>query len=113
MKTTWVYFTENNARVIVNPGPAQVAALAVVPAERIVKDPDLSQVKGVAPHFWKLEGGAILPMTPEEQAVRLQELAPGVDNVVPPAVPAPVPVDERGRIAKAWSSLGRLLRGWR
>lgn len=64
---TVVVFTKNNARVVHN--PENLERFRNHPY--CVVDPDLSQVKGTPPHFWKLEGGQILPMSALEQVAVL------------------------------------------
>ena len=75
MKTQLVIFTSNNARILVGHNPAEYPHALV--------NPDLSLVKRVPTHFWKLAGGKIVPMTAKEQAARLADHAKNaVDNDV-------------------------------
>ena len=77
MKTKLVIFTSNNARILINGDPAEYPGALL--------NPDLSAVKGIAPHFWKLEDGKIVPMSGEEQSARLKDHEErGVDNNVNP-----------------------------
>ena len=69
MKTKVVVFTENNARILINPSPMPQAG------PRVFINPDLSAVRGVAPHFWKVAHGKIVPMSRPEKALRLQHIA--------------------------------------
>ena len=73
MKQKLVIFTTNNARILVGADPADYPGALV--------NPDLSAVKGIAPHFWKLADGRIVPMSASEKQARLAEhAAHGVDN---------------------------------
>ena len=83
MKNFAVVFTSNNARIVVNPSILQ--KLALKDKKNVVINPDLSLVKGVAPHFWKLsdDGKMVVEMTRPEKLVRLaSHEAFGVDNNV-------------------------------
>lgn len=64
-KTEVLIFTEHNAKRIwvEDPAPYVGAANAVI-------SPDLSLVKGVKPHHWKLKDGKVVPMTEGEKEVR-------------------------------------------
>jgi len=78
-KTIVVVFTDNNARVLVNP----LDLKAFEGAANAVINPDLWELRGIPPHFWKLVEGKILPMTPEECAARQSQLdKSGADNVI-------------------------------
>ncbi len=66
-----VLFSESNARVITNP----TEDFSKNP--RAIVDPDLTQVHGVPPHFWKFEFGRVLPMDNDEKAERLKVLEGG------------------------------------
>lgn len=98
MKTRVVQFTENNARILVVQDTLSYEGLA-----NTVINPDLSDVAGVPPHLWKLEGGKILPMTEAERLIRLQDHAlRGVINAgLPPPQPKPV--------RRFWAKYGRLV----
>lgn len=67
-----VVFNKYGARIIVNPGNAYKNA------KDVVLNPDLSLVKGVPPHYWKLEDGKIVPKNKLERLLvdRLHETAP-------------------------------------
>lgn len=82
---TVVLFTKTNARVLAN--PTDLASF--IKHKLAIIKPDLSQVKGVPPHFWKYEFGMILPMNADEQNERLRLIKEiGVDNetVITPQV---------------------------
>ena len=49
-KTTVVVFNENGVRILINPDKAPKGAII---------NPDLTHLKGVPPHLWKLENGKI------------------------------------------------------
>jgi hypothetical protein len=79
MKTRVVVFTENNARILIN--PYNLDQFRAMP--NAVIDPDLSHVRGISPHFWKNDEGRIVPMSESERAERLKHLvAHGSDNVI-------------------------------
>ncbi len=65
-----VVFTENNARIITNPSNPDDYINNI----KAVIDPDLTQVHGVPPHFWKLNFGRIESMDDSEKAQRLSVL---------------------------------------
>ena len=78
-----VYFTPNNARVVYMDSPPSKLGL------NYVVDPDLSAVKGLPPHQWKLSAGLVLPLSPEELEDReLHILKYGIINDLNMAAPA-------------------------
>ena len=77
-KSKLVVFTRTNARILVNPTELEYKTY-----KNSVIDPDLSAVKSVPPHFWKLVDGKVMPMSEAEMKARLDEIAQhGVDNTV-------------------------------
>src|SRR6185369_9525118 len=58
-------FTKNNARIIYLEDLQDLPHLG-----NVVINPDLTYVNGIAPHYWKYEGGVVLPMTEEERLAR-------------------------------------------
>jgi len=79
MKQTTVVFTRNNARVLVNHKPR----LGYNPTNRVVLQPDLSLVRGVPTHHWKLDSGQIVEMSPVEKRRRnIHIKLYGIDNNV-------------------------------
>lgn len=72
-----VVFTKNNCRVLYN--PPNLEDLKSQP--NVAVNPDLSKVIGVAPHFWKLVQGQIVPMSDSEMAhTESSHKTIGVDN---------------------------------
>jgi hypothetical protein len=75
-----VVFGENGARIIKN--PANFSELVKLP--NVVVDPDLSALKGTAPHLWRLEKGKIVvseevsPHVVTKRQVILHKLKPYV-----------------------------------
>jgi hypothetical protein len=62
-KTKVVVMNKNNARILINP--------------------DLSGVEGIAPHYWKFEGNKVVPMNQKEQIKRYEDiLKNGADTTV-------------------------------
>lgn len=79
MKNKLVVFTKNNARVLVNPSFKEIKAYQ----PNSVLNPDLSKVKAVPTHLWKLKDGAIIPMSDHEAKMRESDIKlHGVDNTV-------------------------------
>lgn len=80
MKNQVVLFTKNNARIIKTDDFSPYLGNA---SARI--NPDLSQVKRIPPHFWKInQKGEIVEMTPLEKEIRLKDHKKnGVDNQIP------------------------------
>ena len=77
MNKVWV-FTSNNARML-------WVTDAELPAYQARTDvainPPLGDVLGLAPHYWKLSAGKILPLSGVEQALRDSEITKnGADN---------------------------------
>ena len=72
-----VVFTRNNARIYTN-----VDYKAFENDKNAFLNPDLSSVKGVAPHFWKVNSeNRIVGMDDEEKEVRLKDMYQyGIDN---------------------------------
>lgn len=60
-----VVFSDSNARVIYG-----IAKDALVGAKNIVTNPDLSAVKGLPPHYWKLSDGKVVSMSDDEKRAR-------------------------------------------
>lgn len=74
-----VVFTSNNARVFHD--PQNMEDLLKLP--NAVLNPDLMKVKAIAPHFWKLVDGEVLPMNTVEQHARIHSISmTGVDNEI-------------------------------
>lgn len=85
---TVVVFTRNNARIIHN--PENLDELRANP--NCVVDPDLSLVRRLPPHFWKLDGGHVVPMIlSEREAVLAHHEVYGVDNEHPASKTRTVP----------------------
>lgn len=76
---TAVVFTSNNARILKIRDESELAGIKVY-----VLNPDLSAVKSLPPHCWKLEDGVILPKSLSEiQETERTHSLKGVDNLVP------------------------------
>jgi hypothetical protein len=76
MKHRVVVFTRNNARIITTSDISKYKNRM-----NISIDPDLSKVQGTPPHFWKLHGRKIVPLTRPEKLARLQDIkVNGLDN---------------------------------
>ncbi len=81
-----VVFTSNNARILTVSD--DVASQMAGRIDTLV-DPDLSAVKGIPPHLWKLVSGSIVPMGDKEQTVRVEHIArTGADNNIIPITQA-------------------------
>lgn len=59
-----VVFTPNNARIYYG-SPDDFLG-----HPSFAVDPDLSKVRGLPPHCWKLVGGEIVPLSPDEMTAR-------------------------------------------
>lgn len=82
-KHTAVIFTSNNARLIPFDHFDELPQTA-----NILVDPDLTQVDGIAPHYWKCVDNKIIPMTELEKMDRDHDhVERGVDNRVDVIVP--------------------------
>lgn len=107
-KTTVVVFTADNARILVNPEDAASYA-----GLKVITNPDLSAVSGLAPHFWKLEGDKIISMTRPEKLARLEQLKEPVMAAQPKVVvlpPAPIKQREwRRYLPLGWALIGFIL----
>lgn len=74
-----VIFTTNTARILKD--PANLSEMTKWP--NAVINPDLSQVQGLVPQFWRIESGSIVPMNPPEMRYRKQIItANGMDNAI-------------------------------
>ena len=71
MKNKVVVFTENNARILIN--PSNIEAYKDKPKASV--NPDLSLVNGVDPHFWKLIDYDFIELT---DAVRIKDILSGL-----------------------------------
>lgn len=69
-KNVVVIFTENNARIKVN--PPDIGTLSML--DNCVINPDLQYVKGVSPHHWKRVGQKIVPMNSIERVFRDRDI---------------------------------------
>lgn len=75
-KERWVVFTEHNAVVVKNPSGAKLKQLMMNPVA--FKNPDMTCVYGVPPHYWKppIDGSNMIqPMSIEEMQQRSREIA--------------------------------------
>lgn len=82
---TYVVFTFNNARIIVN--PPEIERMKWEGAHVVVKNPDLSAVQGFAPQYWKVVSGRIVPLSYSERVARSEHIeAFGVINEFMPYV---------------------------
>lgn len=72
-------FTTNNCRVVKGVDPNHFSGW-----KNVVVNPDLSKVRGLPPHHWKLgKNGSILPMSKNERLQRDQHIEKhGADNRV-------------------------------
>lgn len=61
-KKTVVVFNKYGARILVNPGDAYDNV------KDSIINPDLTEVKGLPPHYWKLVDGKVVPKTEKEKA---------------------------------------------
>ena len=76
---TVVIFTSNNARIL--SGVEDITPYSDNPD--LVVDPDLTQVRGIPPHYWKLEKGVVVPMSKSERERRdLEHVNNKVDNEI-------------------------------
>jgi hypothetical protein len=71
-----VVFTKDNARIIMGGGMGAVSS-----GDQVVSNPDLSAVRGIPPHLWKLQSGQVVPMNAAEQAKRLMYSEPPANDV--------------------------------
>jgi hypothetical protein len=80
-----VEFVKNNAKIHVNPDLATLASMSNNPACVVFHDALWrEEVKGVAPQFWKLENGKVLPMTAAERNERRAAIeSDGLHNTSP------------------------------
>lgn len=69
----YVVFTELGARVIKNP----TNEADFVNNPNVVKDPNLTHMSGIPPHFWKLENGTIVAMDENERHMREHKISSG------------------------------------
>lgn len=70
MKNKVVVFTKNNARVLTN----FELPKKINPRAKVLVNPDLSLLKRIPTHFWKLDCGAIKEMTPKEKRQRMRDI---------------------------------------
>lgn len=78
-KTRVVIFTKNNVRICVN--PPNISELKTYP--NVVVDPDLSAVRSLPPHLWRLSRGKVEPMSLLQQEIRKGHIARhGLDNAI-------------------------------
>lgn len=67
---TVVVFLPHNARVEKVGDPT-----SYLHYQDVLIDPDLTSVKDLPPHFWKLDNGHVVPMTYEEREARMNLLS--------------------------------------
>lgn len=78
-----VIFTRTNARVLVNPPEMGI----MLRDKSAIINPDLQFVKGVPPHFWKMEYGVVCPMNEQERKERTDFIEKvGIDNTIETAL---------------------------
>lgn len=74
-----VYFTDTNARIVVGIDPT----IDVSGHPHILINPSLKEVKKVAPQYWKIKKGRIIPMTAKEMKERDALISrKGIDNSI-------------------------------
>jgi hypothetical protein len=92
-----VTFSKTNSFILKEPN--------FIPENSLI-EPDLSRVKGVPSHFWKIKDGHVIPMTRPEKLKRLEEINKhGLDTVgciKPPIIP---------QLDKKSMSIGALITG--
>jgi len=82
---TYVVFTLNNARIVVN--PPEIERMKWEGAHIVAKNPDLSAVQGFSPQYWKFVSGRVVPLTYAERVARSEHIeAFGVVNEFMPYV---------------------------
>ena len=65
-KRIFVVFRNNDAEVFVNQKPSGIKK-----GDIVFENPDLSRVRGISPHYWKLVGdNLIFPMNIAERSVK-------------------------------------------
>jgi hypothetical protein len=73
-----VVFTTNNARILYVENTKDYEGL-----ENVLINPDLTLVRGIPPHFWKIQNDVIVPMSSGEVSkVEKDQAKKGVDNVI-------------------------------
>jgi hypothetical protein len=76
---TVVVFTENNARILMVEDVEPYKDW-----ENAIIDPDLSKVRKIPPHEWKISDGKIVPMSQIERVSRSEQLKTGACNEIKP-----------------------------
>lgn len=65
-KEIYVVFSPTNARILINPEEP----LLYEGRDDVIKNPDLTNVQGIPPHFWKVQNYRIVSMTEAEKKQR-------------------------------------------
>jgi len=66
MKKTFVLFRNNDATLFINQKPSGMKK-----GDILLENPDLSRVRGISPHYWKLMGkNLIFPMHSAEKVIK-------------------------------------------
>lgn len=101
---TVAVFTANNCRLI------KGTAESWKNNPNAVVNPDLSEVKGLPPHFWVLsKDGRILPMQTEDRSARMVHINQhGADNVVVPLSVVQAARDKKARALLSKNNLDRI-----
>lgn len=75
--STVVVFTSNNARILTVEDTSQYEKWP-----NAVINPDMSKVRNLPPHYWRLHKGQILPMDAISRVARDGELKGGAKNTI-------------------------------
>lgn len=94
MKDVVVVLTRNNARLIVNPSDLD----KFLGKQNVFINPDLTDLKGVPPHFWKAQRGRLVPMNALERRFRIRDIEKnGSENWIE-LIPLPAPFWTRRKV---------------
>lgn len=98
-----VIFTANNARILHVPETRPYEGV-----ENVLINPDLTEVRGLAPHYWQNVGGKVVPLDPSARAARDTDLDNnGCINALPDfSIKAPVPKSYKLYIALGLGAIG-------
>lgn len=94
MKDVVVVLTRNNARIVTNPTDLD----KFLGKQNVFVNPNMEDLKGVPPHFWKSQRGRLVPMNALERRLRIRDIEKhGSENWIE-LIPLPAPFWTRRKV---------------
>lgn len=99
-KRTVVVFSQLNARIVKTTDITPYEGL-----DYVVIDPDMKDLVGTPPHFWKQIGQRIVPMNDSEKRLRIADMQKALSFEAPKPKPKPVETVHPAEVKKHVDSM--------